>query len=122
MSKESAVVYTEKSNQLYALHYLKAKGYYFGRVSNVPTYDPRAKCYRKNPYLFVGMPDLMGFIVYQRDGDRIMDSQMFAIEVKSSNEKISKLSPEQEKFKQYFERVGGMFITMRCPEDLEKLL
>lgn len=126
MSKESSVTYTEKQNQLYALHYLKAKGYYFGRINVMAVHRKDGWgnwFYGKNPYTLKGMPDIMGFI-YEKPNSmgyhyKDREPKMFAVEVKGSN---GKLSPEQEKFAEHFEAVGGLFIVMRRPEDIESVL
>jgi len=106
----------ESEIQRYCLRYLKAKGYYFGRV-NVGGIK-RGNVWCQNPYTLKGVPDIIGF--YKRMSQKMMVSwNMFAIECKSDK---GKLSPDQIKFKEHFEASGGLYIVARNPEDIEEIL
>ena len=73
------------------------------------------------------MPDIIGFRenirVWKNGFEDVMayprGKIMFAIECKSST---GKLSPDQIKFKEYFEASGGLYIVARKAEDVEGVL
>ncbi len=70
---------------------------YFWRNNTVGVYDPTRCIYRKNKKQEKGIPDILG----------VMCGRFIAIECKSST--VKKLSDDQEKFKEQFERSDGIF-------------
>ena len=95
--------------QLYCLRYLKAKGYYFGRVNTGGI--KRGNVWCKNPYTMRGMCDILVF----DEKNKIL----VALEVKSSR---GTLSTEQELFKKNWTTCGGKYIVVRDMGDIEKVL
>ena len=91
----------------YCLRYLRHKNYYFGRV-NVGGIK-RGDVWCKNPYNLTGVPDIIGF--YETKNGMVM----FGIECKSST---GRLSPAQEKFKEYFQKSGNLYIVARDLDDV----
>ena len=87
---------SEKDIQSFILDYLNNFGF-FWRNNTVGVYNQYKKVYMKNNKLLKGVPDILG--VYK--------GRFMAIECKSSN--VKKMSEDQEKFKDNFEKMGGLF-------------
>ena len=130
----------ESRIQLQILHYLKKSGYatmqelsrykelgcvlpavkgVYGRVNTmaVPVVvRGRIKAYRKNPYIFLGMPDIMGFRTSEKDDGFVTP---FAIECKQGDEV---LRTAQGIFKDYAVRAGYIYILARDLDDVTGVL
>jgi hypothetical protein len=128
--KDAKIVVPEKAVLRHCINYLITKGYEpgvdFGRVNTAGTYDAKIKCYRRNPWLLLGMPDIMGFRKTEiMGGGRTIDYtmmpvqlyKMFVIECKSAT---GKLSTKQESWRDKFVATGGMYILARDVDDLVK--
>lgn len=88
---------TEKEIQNFVLDYLNANRLgYFWRNNTVGVYDPRTQGYRRNKNE-KGVPDILG----------VLEGRFIAIECKSQGRNV--LGENQEKFKERFERQGGIF-------------
>lgn len=110
----------------YCLRYLKAKGYYFGRVNTGGI--KRGNVWCRNPYTLKGIPDIVGAVNIDNYGGIISTkhmplgrgiTQMFGIECKSS---VGKQSGEQIEFQRWFEASGGLYVIVRTQEDIKKVL
>lgn len=89
---------SENEIQKFILNYLQVMGRgYFWRNNTVGVFDPVKKFYRKNPSQEKGVADILG----------VIDGRFIAIECKASG--FNKLREDQKKFKQKFEKSGGIF-------------
>lgn len=91
----------------------------FGRVNTmaVPVVkNKRIIGYRKNPYIFLGMPDIMGF--RHKDIDAGFYTP-FAIECKRPTKD---LETAQRIYKDWFVKAGGLYIRADDIEDIRPLL
>ena len=130
--KDGKIVVPEKVVLRQCLNYLTSRGYEpgvdFGRVNTAGTYDAKIECYRRNPWLFTGMPDIFGFkktgverIVSPPIGNSTVfySLRMFAIECKSAK---GKLSSQQEAWRDKFIASGGLYILAYSIDDISKIL
>jgi hypothetical protein len=86
--------------------YLQIKGYFFTRMNNTPTFDPKRGCYRAMPkYTMSGFPDIL----------ILKDGNVIGCEVKTS---IGKQSPTQKEFQRLWESAGGAYIVARSVQDV----
>lgn len=88
----------EKEIQKFILDYLlTCRNGYFWRNNTVGVFDPTRKQFRKNAQQEKGVADILG----------IFNGKFIAIECKASG--IKTLRPDQENFKERFEKSGGIF-------------
>lgn len=99
----------ERDIQLHILKYLASIGAYCGKTKTTGIFDPRRRCFRTDPYLFRGYPDISGF----------HNRKMFFVEVKAGK---NKQSNEQKMFEQYCDEAGITYILAYCLEDVTKVL
>ena len=123
---------TERDIQLTIQRYLfRTRGYYGGRCNTVGIWDAKKDTYRKNPYAFNGMPDIMCVaskfdelddkfkpIDYNTFQAGYENTWWIVIEVKSAK---GKLSHKQEMFKWYWESCRRhIYILARDIDDILK--
>ena len=97
----------EKDIQRQILEFLRIIGAVAGKTKTTGTFDPKRQCFRKDPYIFSGFPDLAFFY-----------KNVFGfIEVKSEK---GKQSDEQKRFEQLCKDSGIIYILARSVEDVKR--
>ena len=99
----------EKDIQRQILEYFRFIGAVAGKTKTQGTFDMKRRCFRSDPYIFSGFPDL-AFFYKNRFG---------FVEVKS---KTGKQSEEQKYFEKLCNSSNIPYILARCVEDVEEAI
>jgi hypothetical protein len=91
------------------LEYLRLIGAHAGKTKTTGVFDPKRRCFRVDPWLFRGFPDLTAF----------HKGKMFFIEVKSAT---GSQSNEQVLFSVLCAEAGIPYILARDVEDVSKVI
>jgi len=100
-----ALALPEKIIQRQILGYLKPICQAVGKLKTVGIYDKKRRCFRSDPFLFVGCADIMGF----------KDNKIFFVEVKS---KTGTQNDNQKSFQKLCQKAGITYILAHCLEDV----
>ena len=99
----------EKDIQRQILGYLKPICQAVGKTKTMGVYDARFKCRRKDPYLFIGFPDITGFF----------RNKLFFIEVKRPGEDQSL---EQVLFQELCNKANITYILAHSVEEVQSII
>lgn len=99
----------EKDIQLHILKYLQGIGAMAGKSKTTGIYDAKRRCFRTDPYLFKGYPDLTIF----------WKKQLFFCEVKSGK---NQQSEEQRTFQRYCMEAGIIYILAYSVDDVVSVI
>jgi hypothetical protein len=99
----------EKDIQRQILEYFRFIGAIAGKTKTQGTFDAKRKCFRRDPYIFSGFPDL-AFFYKNRFG---------FVEVKSATGRQSEFQAE---FERLCKASGITYILARSVEDVQKTL
>jgi len=99
----------EKVIQKHIIEYLRFTGAVAGKTKTTGVYDAKRRCFRKDPMLFSGFPDLAFF--YKKT--------FGFVEVKS---KTGKQSDEQRMFEKLCNDSGIIYILAKSVDDVRNIL
>lgn len=107
----------EASVQKRCEEYLDYRGHIHGRVKQQGTYDEKIKCRRKNPQLFLGLPDILVF----KKSEGMFNIKWWAYAIECKRERGGKgQSPHQKQFQKWWEASRNIYVLARGTKDLQE--